>query len=156
MPKKHPDFDLKSAHRHFAVTCFNETWRYINKKRRTEDDKRAMLQLAMTSLWHWRQRKDATPTNFCISYWQVSRVYALLGDVDNARMYGNLCLKASKVKGVEPVFMGFAYETLARAEAAAGNKTKRDAYLAKARTIAKKVTDDEDRGALEDDLATIK
>jgi len=156
MPAKRTDFDLQSAHRYFAVTCFNETWKYIRKKRRTEEDKRAMLHNAMTSLWHWRQRKDATPTNLCISYWQVSRVYALLGDAENARLYGSLCLKVSKSKGVEPVFFGFAYEALARAEAAAGNKTKRDAHLTKARKIAEKVTDPEDRGALEDDLATIK
>lgn len=156
MPNKHPSFDLQSAHRHFAVTCFNETWKYIKKKRRTEEDNRAMLYNAMTSLWHWQQRRDATATNFCISYWQVSRVYALLGDAENARLYGNLTLKASKTKGVEAVFSGFAYEALARAEAAAGNKTKRDACLAKARKIAEKVTDTEDREALEDDLATIK
>jgi len=156
MPNKRPDFNLQSAHRHFAVTCFNETWKYIKKKRRTEEDKRAMLYNAMTSLWHWRQRKDATPTNFCISYWQVSRVYALLGDAENARVYGNLSLKASKTKGVEAVFVGFAYEALARAEAVAGQKTKRDDFVAKARRIAEKVTDVEDREALEDDLATIK
>lgn len=155
MPNKRPDFDLRSAHRHFAVTCFNETWKYIKKKRRTEEDNRTMLHSAMTSLWHWRQRKDATPTNFCISYWQVSRVFALLGDADNARLYGNLSLKASKGKGVETVFAGFAYEALARAESVAGNTLKRNAHLAKARKIAEKVTDAEDREALEDDLATI-
>lgn len=156
MPNKRPDFDLRSAHRHFAVTCFNETWKYIKKKRRSEEDNRAMLYNAMTSLWHWRQRKDATSTNFCISYWQVSRVFALLGDADNARLYGNLSLKASKGKGVEAVFAGFAYEAIARAESVAGNAPKRNAHLAKARKIAEKVTDAEDREALEDDLATIK
>lgn len=156
MPNKHTSFDLQSAHRHFAVTCFNETWKYIKKKRRTEEDKRAMLYAAMTSLWHWKQRRDATPTNYCISYWQVSRVYALLGDVENARLYGNLSLKASKGKGIDAVFTGFAYEALARAEAVAGRKAQRDAYLAKARRVAEKVTDVEDREALEDDLATIK
>jgi len=154
MPNKRPDFNLRSAHRHFAVTCFNKTWDYINKPRRSQQDKLDMLHNTITSLWHWSQRKDATPTNLSIGHWQVSRVYALLGQADNARQYAKLCLKYSK--GIEPVFAGFAYEALARAEMVAGDKKKKQEYFAKAQKVLAKVSDEDDREYLERDLSSIK
>ncbi|MCQ3938910.1 MAG: hypothetical protein DPW18_17970 [Chloroflexi bacterium] len=154
MPENRPDFDPQTVHRYFSAACFNQTWEYINNPNRTAEDDFAMLHTAMTSLWHWTQREDVTPTNLSIGYWQVSRVYALLGQADNARCYAETCLKHSE--GIEPEYIGFAYEALARAELVAGNKTKMDEYLAKAREYAAKVQDPEDREILENDLSTIK
>jgi hypothetical protein len=61
-----------------------------------------MLHCAFAGLWHWTQRLDCTATNRSIGYWQISRIYALLGQADNAHRYGELCLKASQEPGVEP------------------------------------------------------
>jgi hypothetical protein len=57
---------------------------------------------------------------------------------------------------VAPFFLGYAYEALARAEAAAGNAEQMAAYLAKAREAADKVTDVEAKKLLLDDLETVK
>ena len=94
-----PDFELSSAHRYFSAECFNRTWDFINKPKRTAEDNQKMILLSLASLWHWTQRSDCTPTNLSIGYWQASRVYVLVGQVENARIYGqqkvdrkNLCL----------------------------------------------------------------
>jgi len=82
-------------------------------------------------------------------------VYAILGEVDNARKYGQLCLDASESDEIEPFYLGYAYEALARAESVAGNRDKVDEYLAKAREAVSLVKEAEDRKLLEDDLDTI-
>lgn len=153
MPDK-PDFDLQVTHRYFSANCFNKTWEFIDNPSRTEEDNLSMLQTAMASLWHWTQREDAKPQNHSVGYWQVSRVYALLGQADNARKYAEVSMKLSD--GCEPFFIGFAYESLARAEMVAGNQARMSEFLKKARQLAEKVEDPEDREVLMGDLDSIK
>ena len=150
-----PTFDVNAAHKFFAADCYNQTWTFMDKAHRTPEEDASMLQTAMASLWHWSQREDATPTNFSIGYWQVSRVFALLGQVDNARRYGEMSLKSAR-EGAETVFIGFGYEALARAEMVAGNTEKMKEYLAQAWSCAEKVEDEEDKKLLVKDLETIQ
>ena len=149
-----PTFDVTAAHKFFAADCYNQAWSYIDKATRTPADDASMLQTAMASLWHWSQREDATPTNFSIGYWQVSRVFALLGQADNARRYGEMSLQSAQ-DGAEIVFVGFGYEALARAEMVAGNTEKMKEYLAQAWSCAEKVGDKDDKDQLVKDLETI-
>lgn len=153
---KQPDFDLAVAHRHFAVECFNGAWDLIDKTGRTEEEDEEMLRLSLASIWHWTQRKDCTPTNLSVGYWQISRIYTLLGQVENARRYGRLCLEIGQVQGVEPFALGYAYEALARAEMVASNRAEMEAYLQRARSVCETMTDEEDRQQLLNDLETIK
>ena len=115
-----------------------------------------MLQLSMASLWHWTQREDCTPTNLSIGYWQVSRVYALLRNADQAKHYGLLCLEAAKNEGVEPYYRGCAYEALARAKLIADNEDGMEKYLIQAHQIASSLTDAEEKKMLLKDLASIR
>jgi len=153
---KQPDFDLASAHRYFAVECFNGAWDLIDKTGRTEEEDEEMLRLSLASIWHWTQRKDCTPTNLSVGYWQISRIYTLLGQVENARRYGRLCLEIGQMQGVEPFALGYAYEALARAEMVASNRAEMKAYLQQARNVCEIMTDEEDRQQLLIDLETIK
>jgi tetratricopeptide (TPR) repeat protein len=152
---KGPDFDMQTAHRRFAVDCFNQAWDLIDKPDRTPEEDEEMVRLTQASHWHWKQREDYTPKNEAISYWQTSRVYALLERAEEARRYGQLALKASQAGDVEPFYLGYAYEALARAEALAGNRAEAEAYLSAARDVASKITEAEDRKLLLDDLETI-
>jgi len=153
MPDK-PDFDLQVTHRYFSGNCFNKTWEFIDNPNRTDEDNLSMLQTAMASLWHWTQREDAKSQNLSVGNWQVSRVFALMGQADNARKYAEVSLKYSE--GCEPFYIGFAYEALARAEMAARNQEKMNEYLKKAHELAKKVEDPEDKEVLMGDLNSIK
>lgn len=149
-----PDFDPQTVHRYFAAECFNEAWEYIDNHNRSAEQDLAMLQTSMTSLWHWTQREDATPANLSVGHWQVSRVFALLGQADNARRFAEASLTLAQGEG--PFYIGFAYEALARVEMVAGNRAKMNEYLAKAREYADQVEDLEDKEALVVDIGTIE
>jgi hypothetical protein len=153
---KKTDFDQKVAHKYFSAECFNRAWDYIDKPVRKSSEGDTMLQLSMASLWHWTQREDCTPTNLSIGYWQVSRVYSLLRQADQARHYGQLCLDVSQIEGVEPYYRGCAYEALARAELVADNEDGMEKYLIQAHQIATALTDAEEKKMLLKDLATIR
>ena len=150
-----PDFDLQSAHHYFAVQCFNQAWELIEKPGRTPEEDEAMIRLSHASHYHWTQREGYGPTNRSIAYWQLARIYAVLGRLDSARHYAELCLCASLEEGVGAVFVGYAYEALARVEKLAGDKERAQGYLASALDQAEKTEDAEERRMLLDDLANL-
>lgn len=153
---KKPDFDIQAAHKYFSVECFNRAWDYIDKPIRKKNEDDVMLQLSLASLWHWIQRKDSTSTNLSISYWQVSRVFALLRQSDNARHYGELCLEVSQGEDVLAFYRGYAYEALARAEMVAENENEMEKHLIQAHQVAASLADSEEKKQLLRDLATIR
>jgi tetratricopeptide (TPR) repeat protein len=151
-----PDFDLQNAHRYFSAQCFNQAWELIKKPDRTPEEDEAMSSLSHASRYHWTQREGYSPTNSSIANWQLARIYTILGRLEAARHYADLCLQASLEQGVEPVFVGYAYEALARAERLAGNGKQAQEYVASALQQADKTEDEEDRQMLLDDLADLR
>ena len=149
-----PPIDLPLAHRYFAAACFNGAWDLIDKSDRTPDEDDEMIQTAHASVWHWMQRADKTPRNLSIGYWQLSRVYALSRQPDNARRYAERCLAITPAD--EPFYVGFAYEALGRAEAVAGHAEGGREYLAAARRQAELVAQETDRNALLSDLQSLE
>jgi len=152
---KEPTFDLQTAHHYFAVTCFNKTWDLMEKKDRTPQDDLAMLHTSLASLWHWTQRADCTAENLSIGYWQVSRLYALLKQAQNAKWYGELTLQAAQGVDVPPFCLGYAHEALARAAMVAGDAATMNEQLTLARSVLERMTDEEARKMLQADLETI-
>ncbi|HZD58244.1 MAG TPA: hypothetical protein VE136_16050 [Anaerolineales bacterium] len=150
---KIPEFDLAAAHRYFAAECFNRAWDLIDKAERTPEEDEDMIRLNQASLYHWSQREDCTNRNLSVGYWQAARIYALLSQADNARRYGQLCLHYSQGEGA--FYLGYAYEALARAEAAAGEGEKSAKYLQNAQQQLAQISDPEERVLLEKDLQTI-
>lgn len=149
-----PPIDVPLAHRYFAAAAFNQCWDLIDRNDRAPEQNEQMLLLSLASLWHWTQRADCTAQNRSIGYWQVSRVYSLLGQGDNARRYGELCLNVSG--GEPPFYLGYAYEALARAAMVAGDRVAMTGHLEDARKHAAAVADADSRAALEKDLETIR
>ncbi len=154
MPKKQ-DFDINAAHRHFSAHCFNEAWSLIDKPKRTPEEDEEMIRLSLASLWHWTQRKDCTKENQSIGHWQTSRIYAMLGQAENARRYGELSMSFSKGDDVPPFCLAYAHEALARAESIAGNRTKMAGHLRAARQVAETIKDEGTKKQLLADLKTI-
>jgi hypothetical protein len=149
-----PNFDLTAAHKFFSADNFNKTWEFVEKAERSHEDNLNMLQIAMASLWHWTQREDAANENMSIGYWQVSRVFCLIGQAELARIYGRMSLKSAE--NLAPFYKGYAYETLARAEMLANNRVIMLEYLNRARELTQQVKDEEDKHLLLNDLETIR
>ncbi len=148
-----PTFNIEHAHTYFSANCFNMAWDLIDKPDRNYEDDEQMIRLTQSSLWHWTQRSDCKDKNLSIGCWQASRVYALLGQADNARNYAQLCLEKSP-KG-DRFCLGYAYEALARAELIAENAETAQEHLAKAWQHAEAVSDDENKQLLVNDLNTL-
>ncbi|MGD8456354.1 MAG: hypothetical protein PVF83_08225 [Anaerolineales bacterium] len=150
------DFNVDAAYKHFSAACFNEAWELLDKPDRTTEEDEQMLRLSMASHWHWTQREDCANTNISVSYWQTSRVFAVLGQAENAKRYAEMCLAVSQGDDIPPFYLGYAYEALARAELVAGNRKQMTQHLKEVQKAAEKVTDSEEKKWLLDDLATIK
>ena len=145
-----PNFDTAAAHRFFAANCFNAVWELLDKPDRTDEDDEQMIALAHASVWHWTQREDRLPRNLSVGYWQLSRVYSILGHGERARHYGNLSLAASRDE--EPFYQGYAHESLARAASVLGEDAVLREHLALASQLAESVADVEDQKLLMADL----
>jgi hypothetical protein len=150
------DIDIAASHRYFSVECFNLAWDLIEKPDRTSEENDQMVSLSQASLWHWTQRPDCTPTNLSIGYWQISHIYALLGKADNARHYARLSLSVSQKGTVPPFYLAYAHEALARAAAVGGNTLEMANHIKQAQILAERVTDEESKKLLLNDLESIK
>jgi hypothetical protein len=148
-----PEFDVAAAHRFFAADCFNKTWDLMDKPERTAAEDRLMVALTHASLYHWSQRADCTEGHFAIGYWQVSRVYALLGNAPEAKRFGDICLSFSSK--ADPFLYGYAHEALARAALVAGDRDSTAMHKQEALTAAERIQKVEDRDLLLADLKTI-
>lgn len=151
---KEPEFDVAAAHRYFAADCFNRAWDFIDRSERTLAEVDAMLHAAHASAWHWRQRLDCTPNTLSVSYWQLARVHTLAGQTQAAARYAALALEFSQ--GESPFCRGYAYEALARAARAAGDRAAALAHLTEAQRCLEEVTDPEERALLARDLDTLQ
>jgi hypothetical protein len=149
-----PTFNIKEAHTYFSTESFNTAWTYIEQDGRSPDEDLAMLHTAIVSLWHWSQRDDVRAENLAVAHWQVSRVFNLIKQPNNARTYGLLALKYAEY--LEPFYKAYAYETLARAEMLSGNRVIMRVYLDKAHAMAMLIKTEEDRTLLLKDLESIR
>jgi hypothetical protein len=149
-----PEFDLEAAHKYFAAHCFNRAWDLIEKKDRTPEDDRMMVAMNQASLFHWSQRPDNDDRRRSVGYWQASRIQALLGNAVEARRHADVCLSHSHK--LEPFYLGYAYEALARSAKLAGNAAESVEFLAAATEQAGLVSRKEDRALLEADLDSLQ
>ena len=154
MSEDNSQLDLAKAHRRFSADCFNRTWTWIEKPDRTAADDEAMVLCALASLWHWTQRTDCTDQNLSIGHWQVSRVYALVGQGENATRHATESLKFAQ--NCSPCLVGYAHEAGARAALVSGDGAKFQEHLGKARSCAATETHADDRKALEQDLQSLE
>jgi hypothetical protein len=121
--------DLK-FHRKFGAACFNRAWDYLVMKKRSSEDDREMLCLAHASRYHWGI--VGTPSNWAIADWQISRVYADLGEPGLALQFAKASLSTCKKNALtelEPT----ANEAIARAYAVAKDIRNARKFIAKAR-----------------------
>ena len=147
---------IQRMHRRFSAECFNDCWALIDKADRSPRDVEDMILCSSASMWHWKQRNDCRPLNMSIGYRQLSRVYALAGRHDMAKLFGQRCLKAAIDGKTPPFYLGYAYEALTRAEIGLRNFQAAASDLEKAQAQLTRVTDTKEKGWLKADLDALK
>lgn len=151
--QNNPD-ELRQWHRWFASDLFNRTWELIDKPDRTPAEDDEMIAAAMGSRYHWGT--VGQPINFATGDWQISRVYAVLGQGENALHFGQRCLALCKEHNLGAFDLAYAYEAIARAHALLDNPDDRDHHITLARATGQDIDDDEDRELLMSDLDQIE
>jgi len=145
-----PDFDLAAAHKYFSARCFNQAWELMEKAVRSEDENRLMAALSQASIYHWLQREDRNDQRLSVGYWQASRIQSLLGNAAEAIRLARISLGYSA--HLNPFYLGYAHEALARAHGLARDLAAAKQHLAAARECAARVSSKDERELLESDL----
>jgi hypothetical protein len=153
-----PASDLDhSTHRRLGVDLFNYTWTLIEKVDRTPAETDEMIHAAHASGYHWS--KAGTIVNLGRSHWQCARVYSVLGRGEPAVWHAGRCVEyseaAAKAGEAESWDVPSAYEAMARALAVAGDRANAEAWRDKAQAAVAEIEDLDDRGQIEQDLATL-
>lgn len=118
-----------------GIRCFNQTWELIDSPKRSPEGDLDMITLAHASLWFWKHHEGHTPTNLSIGYWQLSRVYALVGDGMMAARFGQACVDVSDDASVDTFYLAYGYEALARACTLLGQTEAASRHIERARHV---------------------
>jgi hypothetical protein len=136
-----------------AKQLFNETWDLLDRSDRSPAEDLLMLADALGSAALWRRVDD--PRRHAISDWQISRVFAVLGDADWATRFARSGLDLCRTHDLGAFLEGYAWESEARAAHLAGDTVRRDEAIAAAHAAAARIADATERGLLESDLAEL-
>jgi hypothetical protein len=151
---KNPEFDVAAAHKYFAAHCFNKAWDLLEKSDRTAEGEHLMVTLNQASIYHWLNRADCEPKHLSVGYWQASRIQAIVGNAAEARRHAEVCLSYSVA--LEPFFLGYAHEALARAAHVAGDTSAAAKHLTLADEQAALVVRAHERELLVKDLEGLR
>ena len=143
-----------ASHRQVAIELFNRTWELLEKETRTDSEDAEMLTAAFASRYHWREIGE--PKNFSVSDWQVARVAAVLGLPDLAERFGQAALDVAASANLDPFYVSYGHEALARAAQLAGNRNEAKRHLDRARDLLEEVEDSSARDLLAADLAELE
>ena len=141
------------THKRLGIDLFNKTWTLMEKEGRTAEEDDEMLHCTHASAYHWLH--VGTTANRARSEWQCSRVYAVVGRAEPAIWHARRCLEICEREGIGDWDLGFAYESLARAHAVAGDAAESRRWLEQARSAAAEIAEDGNRKLLLADLETI-
>ncbi len=137
-----------------AVSMFNHTWDLLDAGVRTPEADRELLASAYASYAHWRRIGE--PKNHSVSDWQVSRVWAVLGDSARAEEHGAEALRIAQEHGLDPFYVAYGHEALARASVLGGDAPGRDAHLSAAEALLADIADDDSADLVRSDLEEIR
>lgn len=143
----------QDAHRPFAKQFFNRTWELLDLPSRNAEQEEEMLAAAFASRLHWGHAGG--PREWIMGDWQIAHVASHLSMGALAQRYAGRALQRAQAEGITHWLLASCYEGVARAAGAAGDATARDQAAARAREILATVEDPDDRGLIEQQLASI-
>ena len=95
---KKKQYTLLEAHQEFAKQANRRVWELIDQTSLTTGEEDELILAANASLYHWKQVGGAIQSQR--GYWLLSRVYVLLGRVQDA-LAGEIQLDREHLKAAE-------------------------------------------------------
>jgi DNA-binding transcriptional MerR regulator len=144
------------THRSLAAELFNHVWTLLEEEARTPEQDDEMIHAAHASRWHWAQ--TGVPDlrqRLAVGEWQCARVYAVLERGEPALYHAGRCVELAEGPGIEDWAVAAAYEGMARASRAAGDRKAYEEWRARAVEATAAIADEEEREVIEGDLATL-
>jgi hypothetical protein len=139
--------------RRLAADLFNQVWTLMEQSDRSREDDDRMLHAAHASRHLWGA--VGVPLNRARGDWQLSRVYCLLGRCEPALHHAQRCLDECLANDLAGFDLAYAHESMARAQALAGDPAAAAASRRDAEQAAAAISDADDRALLVADLATL-
>lgn len=136
-------YSEQECHKKFAVDLNNLVWNLLGKKHRTVEDDEKMIHAAHASLFHWGV--VGTAINLQRGQWLVSHVYAVLKRPEPAIHHARKCIELTEKNNFVDFDLAYAYEAMARAYAASGEKPECEKYVQLAEQAGQKIEEREDR-----------
>ena len=137
------DFDVAEAHQYFAMDLYNLVWDLLDRPERDRVQDGLMVHAAHAAAFHWSQ--IGQPEHLQRSQWQLTRVYIMLGDKEQAMHYARRCFEITQEQRLGDFDLAFALEAMARANAQNGNRLEFDQYYVLAMKAADQITDENDK-----------
>jgi hypothetical protein len=109
-----------------------------------------MVHAAHASRYHWGE--VGQPVNRSRGEWQISRVYVLLNRPPSALYHARRCLEICRAHGIGDFDLAFAYEAMARAAAAMGDRPAFEEHFGQAQVCGDQIAESEDRDQFFKDL----
>ena len=139
-----PPFDLKTAHRWFAVELNNQAWDLVEAAERSPADVERMIHAAHGACFHWLQVGDLL--NHLRAQCLLATVYVRAGVAEAAVRHAERCLALSREAGEQQTAFdrATAHGCASTAYAAAGRMDEARAQHQLARTATAGFSDPED------------
>ena len=142
----------EKLHHYMGIEMNMQTWNLLGEKDRTEQDDTRMLNFAKASLYHWKNSPKFEPVNEQRGQWMISHVYAILGRGEEALESAQKTMRLTKQYNFKDFDLAYAYEAMARAHSALGNKDECNHWLNKTKEAGELIDSVEDKKIFEGDL----
>jgi hypothetical protein len=137
--------------RQAAVDAFNLTRQLLDKADRSPAETDHMIHAAHTSRFHWQNAGDVV--NWLRGDWLLAHVYTVLNQPQVALHFARLCLEQCEANHIGDFDLAYAYEGVARALAANGDRVEAQKYYRLAEAAGNVIAEDEDREWFNTDLS---
>jgi len=135
-------YTAQECHKKFAIELNNLVWGFLEKKERSKEEREKMIHAAHTSCYHWGEIGE--PINLQRGEWMISHVYAILNRPEPALYHAKECMELTEKHKFEDFDLAYAYEAMARAYAAVGEKTECEKYIGLAKKAGENIKGEED------------
>ena len=142
----------QKLHHYMGIEMNIQTWNILGEKDRKDQDDIRMINYAKASFYHWKKSPKFEPVNEQRGQWMISHVYAILGRGKEALESAQKTMRLTKQHSFKDFNLAYAYEALARAHAASGNKDECNSWHKKAWEAGDLIGGVEDKKIFDGDL----